>query len=222
MKFYRNNLIEFYDNKRSEIFANDGLGGDVSAITGLIGEDLLVAILFHYWRNGEHLNPERLPDPCKEDGVKNGKKLDAWLVRDNQTIFQVEIKNWSAHSKNGRSVPTNANQEDIQSNANKRWIEYFGDNGGLPEQAKKILLPMQRPQGFENHKLERMLLFWFPIAEDTLQPMSVVKKPYRQELHVFSASIYLRKLSEEVIDLDTPIIQRRCNTLDLLVKRDNA
>lgn len=222
MKFYRNNLIDFYDNKRSEIFANYGLGGDVSAITGLIGEDLLVAILFHYWRNGEHLNPERLPDPCKEDGVKNGKKLDAWLVRDDQTIFQVEIKNWSAHSENGRSVPINAKQEKIQSNANKRWIKYFGDNGCLPEQAKKISLPMQRPQGFENHKLERMLLFWFPIADEKFQPLSVVEATNGQRLHVFSASIYLRTLSEEFIDLDTPIIQRRYDTLDRLIKRDKA
>ena len=105
----------------------------------MIGEDLLIAVVLHYWAKVGFTDAQALPDLCKEPG-KKGKRLDAWLLRDTVTIFQVEIKNWSAHSIGGRAIQENASNELLVAETSCRWNEYFGTNGHLPSSAEKVLI----------------------------------------------------------------------------------
>lgn len=216
MKCNRNKLLHFYDDPRSSEYSSVGRGGHVSAITGLIGEDLLIAVLMHYWESEGFHDSKQLPDSCKQPGLQ-GKKLDAWLLRDPETIFQVEIKNWSAHSKGGETISANAPNEDILQKAIKRWNEYFEPGGDLPATASKVLIEMPRPKSYENLKHEKLLLFWFPISDSKQKPMSKTNTD-QGCLHVFSASMYLRSFSDEVLELCMPRVEERFRILGSLMQ----
>jgi hypothetical protein len=215
MKFLRSQLLHFYDDPKSSRFDLSGRGGNVSAITGMIGEDLMIAILVHYWSTACMLSPKPLPDLCKQQGNK-GKRLDRWVVRDRDTIFQVEIKNWSAHSFGGRRLAADASPETSFMEADRRWNEYFGNGRSLPDGTAKVLIEMSKPTEYAQLKLEKLLCFWFVISGREHAPMSIVDTPDGR-LHVFSASMYLRTLSDEVIVLHVPKFEQRIRELQTLI-----
>src|SRR5260370_611381 len=100
MNFKRTKLITFYDQPRAWATEVEGRGSHVSAITGLIGEDLIIGLLRHFWCS-EGASSKILSYQCYP-GTQKGERLDAWLLREYQGehwLFQVEVKNWSGHSK---------------------------------------------------------------------------------------------------------------------------
>lgn len=215
MNFNRTALIRFYDDLADEAFADADRGAHVSAITGVIGEDLLLGLFAHYCASQEPpLICERLPEKCKAPG-KKGKRLDAWVSIGEHRIAQVEIKNWSAHSLGERTLSLNASEQEVIAAARKRWQEFFGNNDKMPSSALKILLNMPPPERFAERVVEKVLCFWLPLAQDELTPMTRATI-MGNAVDVFSGSIYLRQLCCETLNLHVPRIEARLRLLALL------
>ena len=212
MKFLRRSLIRFYDDLADADYTDVDRGSHVSAITGVIGEDLLLGLLFHYWKNQSlPLDAQRLPAKCKAQG-KKGKRLDAWVARSDTRLFQIEIKNWSAHSLGERGLSANATSQELQAAASRRWTDFFGNNDKMPASALKVLLDMPPPKSHAGWPVERLLCFWLPLAQGDAIPMTsatILAKP----VSVFSASIYLRQLQVEELELDVPRVESRLKLL---------
>ena len=212
MNFHRTALIRFYDDLTDVGFNSPDRGAHVSAVTGMIGEDLLLGLLFHcVGRHNPPLNCVALPDRCKAPG-KKGKRLDAWITIGENRVGQVEIKNWSAHSLGESSLQLNATPEQLAAAAKRRWREFFGENDRMPESTRKVLHDMPVPERVANRSFERWLCFWLPIAETEITPITNAHI-MGKEVNVFSASIYLRQLQENLLDLHVPRIEARLQLL---------
>jgi hypothetical protein len=211
MKFQREALIKFYDEPSSWSSEIVGRGSHVSAITGLIGEDLIIALLRHYWK-AQKFDSNILGYQCNQ-GTKKGKRLDAWLLYDNSTLFQVEIKNWSGHSLSGYDLASNAHANNLKAFATKRWKYYFEGAAGLPREIEKVLISMSTPAEHRTKETKKLICFWAYIVDGNGKPYSV-KKLDNDEIHVFSASAYLRSLSDEFIELEMPRAKARLSLLN--------
>jgi len=100
MKIDINQLIELYDTRHKKW--SDQTGSPISSITGLIGEDLVLGILEHYFNNelGKKASINR---STPLTGNKKGPWLDAWMMTEKE-YYQVEIKNWCASAIGGKAV----------------------------------------------------------------------------------------------------------------------
>ena len=77
-----------------------------SAVKGIAGEELSIALLLHYFAR-EGIKAEKV-DGVPSTGRARGPRLDAWIhvwgsLRG--TLYQVEVKSWSAHSLQGKAIP---------------------------------------------------------------------------------------------------------------------
>ncbi|WP_283742947.1 hypothetical protein [Sideroxydans sp. CL21] len=212
MKFRRESLIKFYDEPKSWTPEIIGRGSHVSAITGLIGEDLIIALLRHYWK-AQNIDSNICSYQCNQ-GKKKGKRLDAWLFS-NSTLFQVEVKNWSGHSLSGYNLASNALANELKAFATKRWKHYFEETAGLPLEIAKVLIPMLKPEEYSSKEVKKLICFWAYIVDEEGEPYSV-KQLDGDEIHVFSASAYLRSLRDEVIELEMPRAKARLSLLEAL------
>lgn len=199
MKLHRSALLHFYDDPTSAHFSPEGRGAHVSAITGLMGEDLVLALLIHYWC-GKGSRAEVLSYKCTT-GKSKGSRLDAWVLKDDKELFQVEVKNWSGHSLGGYTLPENCPEEQLAAFANKRWMKYFAGDESLPDEISKILDNMRPPSEFEKLPVAKLIGFWFPIWNSDGQPFSV-KVLKTDVVNVFSASAYLRALPADLTTLE--------------------
>ncbi|MBS0340401.1 MAG: hypothetical protein JSS56_07720 [Proteobacteria bacterium] len=221
--FQRTALLRFYDDKQDLGFQHRRRGAHVSAITGVIGEELLLELLCHYFKyQRPAVHCEVLPDkPRRRDEPIEGKRgsgnwLDAWVKLGAGHLAQVEIKNWSAHSLGGKTLALDATDAVIEADATARWKSFFGDNDKMPSSARKILLDYPMPGGIQlAMPVERILCFWQPVVQDSLKPMSNAVI-CGKEISVFSASIYLRQLEMESIELDCPDVEERLRVLEEL------
>jgi hypothetical protein len=86
-------LLRFYDEPA------DGNGTHSAALNATIGGDLGLGLLVHCFR-GTGVTAERIGG-TPTTGRKKGFWLDGWVRVDaatRPTLYQVEIKNWNAHS----------------------------------------------------------------------------------------------------------------------------
>lgn len=219
MKLNRENLIRFYDHRRERDNPEyEGFGSHVSAITGLIGEDLIFGLLQKYWISKNHVS-EILSYKCSQ-GTRKGARLDAWILFNNLTLYQVEVKNWAAHSMGGQSLQIDANATTQKAFSDSRKLKYFGPNYApvLYEKIKKVLEPMNPPNQYNNLEVKKLICLWDYMVCDNNEPFFEVEID-KQCLHVFSASAYLRSLTDEVIELSMPRAEKRQGYLnDLIVK----
>jgi len=219
MKLWRLRLLEFYDHKTTE----SGFGGHVSAITGLFGEDLILALLCDFWRR-QGIQSEVVSYSCNA-GSRSGHRLDAWLLQrtDPPVLFQTEVKNWSAHSIGGRELRVDSDDDTKVSYASEHWRRYFAADKNIDESIAKVLEPMMPPDNCKATRILPLIAFWFVIAEkDAHQPYSIKTLPtggHFQELHVFSASNYLRSLNADWVELELPRYARRHELLNKLFAR---
>ena len=112
MKLSRTKLIKFYDERVN----NEGRGSDVSAITALLGEDLLFGLFRHYWENTEKGTLEIISYSCTT-GMKKGPRLDGWLKCENaeeKILYQTEVKNWAAYSFGESQLPLDVSEDEIE------------------------------------------------------------------------------------------------------------
>lgn len=92
-------LLAFFDEEAK------GSSRHASAIVGVAGEDLGAALLVDYFRS-QGVVAEILPERCTQ-GTKKGYRLDRWILTHapaGDVLYQVEIKNWSAHAIGGRAL----------------------------------------------------------------------------------------------------------------------
>jgi hypothetical protein len=220
MKVRRQKLLEFYDHQPQW---EESESSPVNAVTGMIGEDLVLALL------------------CRKLGGKirgyncRGKKawLDAWVTTSGAE-YQVEVKNWCAHSLGGEKVE--ADRSNLRGAAEKNLKVYLEE----PRNRAKIWKVLGAMKAVEGHseetKPEPLLAFWAPVAEvrstklpsffsvalDSYISQEIVPVELRETLHervhIFSASLYLRhECTDEVLDLDMPRAEHRLKWLQSLL-----
>lgn len=220
MKINRERVVAFYDKRCSW---PPEMGSPVSAVTGVIGEDLVLGLLCR------KLDGKILSYGCKPEG-SSGRRLDAW-VSGGRKLYQVEVKNWCAHSLRGRTVPDDP--FGIRRIAEMNLKEFLTHPRNL-EAIWKILGPMKPPAAIGNANPIPLLALWAPVAlpqRRSSQPPfwfdcdlsdyeGAIPKQYRKVAHrkinVFSASLYLRSLRQKVINLPMPRAEERIKCLQAL------
>lgn len=192
-------IIKFYDGENPEDKKHS------SSITGIFGEDLACCLLQHYFESQDYQVTMLGKKPT--EGKKRGKWLDKWIKIEKigeQVYFQTEIKNWCAHSYGGKPIAIKASESEVVDYANmvfaKQWNnekKYFklGQVNKVLKTMKKDRLPDKTPI------IEPLICYWFPITDNTenLKPFFTLDcganiDTIFDKVHVFSMSLYLRKL----------------------------
>ena len=218
MHLSRSNLLRFYDDRRTWLTDGEHRGAHVSAITAILGEDLVMALLLHHWRSEGH---DGFIASYRCNQGKTGSRLDAWILQDSVRLFQVEVKNWSAHSLGGKDLHLEASEAERAKVAQARWRHYFLGESGLAPEVKKVLTPMNRPEHLASLPVSKLLCFWSYVVNASGDPYSVVIVN-GEELHVFSASAYLRRLTIEAIPLEMPRASDRLRLIQTLHHPEDA
>ena len=211
-------LLNFFDCKVSNSI------GHASAINGVIGEDLGVALLHKYFSD-QKLNPIVLDEPCTQK-TKKGKRLDKWIVvteSDSKIIYQVEIKNWNAHSLNSETVIDHADEIYMSEYRLRRWNKQFDSELKIPSQTpcQKVLLPMQVPTLCSDYEHRTLLCFWEALhvegKSDAMFEVSV-NSDHFENLTVFSMSNYVSELlkQSEVLEVELANVEARIDWLNKL------
>jgi len=185
-------LLNFFDCKVSNSI------GHASAINGVIGEDLGVALLLKYFSD-QKLNALALSEPCTQK-TKKGKRLDKWIViedTDSKIIYQVEIKNWNAHSLNSETVRDHADENYMSEYRLRRWKKRFDSDRRKPRQTEcqKVLLPMKVPTTYRDYEHRTLLCFWEALhvegKSDAMFEVSVNSDYFENKMTVFSMSNFV-------------------------------
>ncbi len=216
-------LIRFFDEKPA------GSVGHATAVVAVLGEDLGAALLIdHFTRQG---HAARLHAGPVTTGPK-GPRLDRWLevgAPDEPVLYQVEIKNYSAHAIGGKVFPWNASPEEGTKHRIERWRHFWDDTehsfrwGAL----RKVLVKMNPPRPLQHCTLAPLICFWdamHPHGEPAWFFTVQARGGDFPRVNVFSMSSYLRSLEQEQLALEMPNVTARFRWLgaiaqDLGVKR---
>lgn len=149
-------LLNFYDHRVPSS------NHHASAINAVLGEDLAVALLVHYLK-GLGLGVIVLGEVCTQ-GTRRGYRLDKWIAFESASesaIYQVEIKNWSAHSIGGKSVKPDADEDFMREFRLSRWLYQFNVEAQIPSQKEtlKVLTKMRVPAEFSGYNHQALLCF---------------------------------------------------------------
>lgn len=220
-------LVQFYDRINQW---PEQLGSPVTAITGVIGEDLVLGLLRHYWVSKGNEIPA-FNYKCKSVGMK-GPRLDAWVLTGDK-CFQTEVKNWCACAIGGKDVGHDDTR--LRSVAEQNLERYLGHSNNSAA-VWKVLAPMEPPADQQNRKICPLLAFWSPVALRGSSPSQVLPTFFScdlkrfehsiggrypghgyQDVWVFSASLYLRSLNESSVTLYLPRALHRLRELQKLL-----
>ena len=189
--------------------------GHATGLVGVVGEDLGAACLQHCIRDrgGEAVvlrNPDTgRPYPVNTGQVK-GPRLDRWIrvtwPDEPVTVFQAEIKSWSAHAIGGKRLSLTASLDDVGAYKESRWTRHWNvESKSLREfKTAKVLVPMKPPKDVAPESVRPLLIFWEALAppenaDDCFFGVDVAGAAF-QKLWVFSVSGYLRSLLAEGIE----------------------
>ncbi|MCX5791839.1 MAG: hypothetical protein NTY45_06410 [Elusimicrobia bacterium] len=212
LKIKTREIIEFYDH--CSLINKE----DSNTVSVLAGEDLGLALLCHYFRSMGN-QAAIVSHKCKGSG-NNGHRLDAWVSRitgNNKILYQVEIKNWSAHSLNSQPLDIAVSPQEVQDYKIKRWNTQWV-NGDFREVAvRKVLELMGPPQGYTAWPVLPLVCYWYPIhptgGQDFFFTQPITGQPF-PSVEIFSMSAYLRSLTAEELTLpDMPRAERRIKVL---------
>jgi len=225
-------LLELYDQNPNY----DELGSPITAITSLIGEDLLLGLFDHYLRTEDNKGDGivSLDYSCRARGLR-GHKLDAWIETP-KVLYQTEIKNWSASAIGGRAINNTENSLlDAAKHNRQRYLNHTENS----KKVWKVLLEMNPPEWYPEIKSLPLLAFWSPIApekdicsKDCLKPFFEVatqefdetilgsnlfinNDSYSKRVAIFSASNYLRMIKDCNVTVRMPRVKQR---LDIMGK----
>ena len=229
-------LLGFYDELDRE--KKKELGSSVSALTGLLGEDVVLGALDKYLK-------EKIEKPinyaCRgkmRTIRRKGKKpkrsnswLDAWIVLPKK-CYQTEVKNWSASAINGISLSPNCSRTELLQTAKTNLEHYLGE----PRNTKKVWKVLKEMQKPPRKHVVPLLAFWSPVAptyastgrnlhamfEQRITPYLRQIKEAKIEIDgfktvtVFSASLYLRGLKRRGVKKVRLYMPRAAKRLSLL------
>ena len=138
-----------------------------------------------------------------------------------ETLFQTEIKNWSAHSLSGERLPLSASDEKVMDYKQRRWENRWnGEEGRLKaRQTAKVLSPMRPPSGADGKDIQPLLIFWEALgpretANEHFFNVDVADNPGKfAKLWVFSVSSYLRTVQKDELKLALPEASQRLAVL---------
>jgi hypothetical protein len=202
-----------------------GLGTHVSAIVGFLGEDLVLGLFISWLKNEGHKSINILSYSCTPGGNK-GQRLDAWIssvIGRRKILFQVEVKNWTANAIGGIEAPLEAKDCDLLKDASTTLNRYL-KNKKVRRSTLKVLNNMEPPEGVEARtRVVPVLAVWSPVCTERakrLTPYFSIPNAFRNksrfpDLHIFSATNYLRTLPKKKLMVSMPRVQERI----LLLKR---
>ena len=191
-------LLKFYDYKdpTSEKHA--------SAINAVLGENIAIELMKHYFEHDNYkVNSHQ---PCTQ-GTPRGSRLDRWFSlekNDKKTIYQVEIKNWSAHSLGGIQVDKDWDQHRMEQHRKMVWGRRFNIENKVPAEkaSAKVLTKMRIPDKYGQIDHKALLCFWEPMHPEG-KPIPLFEVPVISEafntLSVFSMSNYVSILLRQKI-----------------------
>ena len=214
-------VLEFYDTRPLASSKH------ASAVNAVMGEDLGIGLMKHYFENQEKAAVTILDETCVP-GTSKGNRLDRWLSvqwpdDSKRTLFQVEIKNWSSHSLGGRRLALDAEAEKVKSHKEERWSkEWDADTRELlKEQTRKVLFPMRAPRSVAAESvscIKPALCMWDAMhSEGGAEPSYSAELPgghHFLHLWVFSMSAYLRNLDAPFIEIEMPDAFQRLQWLN--------
>ncbi len=206
-------LLEFFDE------APPLSRKHATAVVSVGGEELGIALILHYLeRRGIHASV--IGDRCTP-GTKTGVRLDAWIEAPGPsaaTLYQVEVKNWSAHAIGGQILPVDAPPRMIAAYAQDRWKQVWDGHHFADPSVAKVLHPMKSPRG--GGQVEPLICFWWALhPTDPLFSVDLQGETFPR-VWVFSMSLYLRQCTENAILLRMPKTCRRLQWLsELFVPR---
>lgn len=190
-----------------------------TAITGLMGEPLAVALIEHYLRSVG--KAPRLLDWKVTQGTKSGPRLDAWIHDGQDTLYQTEIKMWAVNAIGGLRLTQHADEVARLTGGNRQWARLWNATEGCfqAENVNKVLQPMNRPRGHEQAQVEALACFWWMVQPPGgSAPWFTVKtsSPHFSQVNVFSLTAYLMTLQDEELHLNLDLIPQRLRWLKRL------
>ena len=225
-------LLRFFDEKPDWSLKR------ATSVVGIVGEDLNAASFQHYVESkGGSACVLREFDSTRPLRVTTGKRKGYWLDRwvrvkwpdesGSGSVFQTEIKSWSSHAIQGRTLCVSATAEQLREYKVARWKQHWDEDRRCLRgtNTAKVLFRMQEPKehGVHKSKVRPLLIFWEALApaEEVDQHLFRVNVAsdapgYFKELWVFSVSSYLRSVRESTLDLDMPEAASRLGVLDRL------
>lgn len=225
--------LRFFDEKPKWSMSGVNCKSHATAMVGVFGEDLNAAC-FQRYIECTHKGARAVVRPeSVTQGKLGGRQLDRWITVDwsdgSKTVFQTEIKNWSAHAFSGKTLPIRANAKDLDDYKQKRWELKWDSERRTPKRKvaeqgniEKVLLPMNLPSGLKDYakNIRPLLIFWEPIgprdkANEHLFRMDTSNDEF-PSLWVFSVSSYLRSIREANIELQMPDAADRLRILGRL------
>lgn len=219
MKISPKRIVGFFDQKSKD---GNHDGSDVSAIIGLLGEDLLLGVLQHYWTSSEGTQSKILAYKCTNGSLK-GPRLDGWLLknaRKGDELYQVEVKNWAAYAIGGKELKPDASEQELQNYSERNWNRFFAPEAIPGKHISKVLEKMKRPAGYEHLTPVPLICFWICVSATTMSPYSIRKYASGKQVHIFSASAYLRTLGDDHIHIAMPRAKRRLGLLTNLISTE--
>ena len=227
--------LRFFDEKPEWSMSGANGKSHATAMVAVFGEDLNAAC-FQRYIECTHKGARAVVRPeSVTQGNRGGRQLDRWITVDwsdgSKTVFQTEIKNWSAHAFGGKTLPIRANAKDLEDYKQKRW-ELKWDSARRTPKSKvaeqgsieKVLLPMKLPSGLKDYAkdIRPLLNFWEPIAPRDKADEHLFRMDTSNDdfpiLWVFSVSSYLRSIREASIELEMPDAADRLRILGRLLK----
>ena len=218
-------LLDFFDEKP------EWSVGHATGLVGIVGEDLNTACLQHYLESkGGSASVFRRSDTGRPLPVNTGGKRGPWLDRwisvkwpdQSTTVFQTEIKSWSAHAFGGTALPLSLSPEELRDRKRKQWDSLWdSEERRLTHPlALKVLVPMKPPDEVDPKDVRPLLIFWAALEsrerpDSHLFKVDVADAEF-QELWVFSVSGYLRSLRVPSIELEMPDAALRLRSLNRL------
>lgn len=226
-------LLRFFDERP------DGSETHATSIVAVVGEDLNAACFAHYLdANG---STAKILDDRVTTGKRRGPRLDRWIdVRcpdASRTVFQAEIKSWSAHSFGGEVLKVDAGKAAIAEYKQRRWDHHWhsAKNTLVGNETGKVLVSMKPPANVDAKDVRPLLIFWELIGprEHSDKHLFSISNPSNDipgwpktwpppagfpELWVFSVSSYLRSIKAEMLTLHMPTAARRLSILKDLFK----
>ena len=234
MKLNIKELLGFFDDETES-------RGHATAIVGVLGEDLNASVFKHYLE--ERGSKVIIFDGPVTQGTKVGLRLDRWIYVESKnstkTLYQCEIKSWSATAFGGRSLAINIDKENLKNISQYHWDQQkkVFSTGVVPNYVSKVFLRMNsyrnnnlkqylEKQNIINYDQKPLLIYWMPISSDKKD-----SKPFFNEkvsnldvrfsnsfksIDIFSVSLYFRYLlgeGKEYIDLEMPHFEHRMKVI---------